>query len=89
MKITDFIGESVFYDDLGGFIFGNQKDGTIQMLLDVRGWGAIQQHFKTKDGGIDEYSAVKFQDEMAGFFVHAINEKLQREKAKLNKESAI
>lgn len=79
MNLLDFIGESVFYDNGSGFIFGKQKDGTNQMLLDIRGWGAIQNLFKSNGGKIDIDSAAKFQDDMAKFFVDAINEKLQKE----------
>ena len=44
------------------------------MILDVRGWGAIQKLFKG-----NSQKAVDFQDELGAWFVDAINEKLERE----------
>lgn len=73
-KLLDFIGTEVSYDDMGTQIWGIQEDGSHQMLLEVRGWGAIQNLFKKKDGGIDFDKAGEFQDEMGQLFVDAINE---------------
>jgi hypothetical protein len=44
------------------------------MLLNVRGWGAIQHLFKTQE------EAMKYQDELGAWFADAINEKLERER---------
>jgi len=73
-KLLDFIGTEVSYDDMGTQIWGIQEDGGHQLLLEVRGWGAIQNLFKKKGGGIDTDKAAEFQDEMAEFFVEGINE---------------
>ena len=72
MKPSDFIGEKVSYDPAGQMIFGHKKD-KLQLLLDVRGWGAIQHLFKT------EKEAAQFQDQFGEWIASAINEKLQRE----------
>ena len=76
--IKDFIGHRVSYDGYGTYIWGERvnKDGEIelQMLADVRGWGAIQNLFKTGE------EACAFQDSIGEFIAEAINEKLEREK---------
>ena len=75
MKPIDFIGEKATCDQHGGqIIWGVNKEGDVQMLLDVRGWGAIQHLFKT------EQEAANFQDELGAWFVEAINEKMKRER---------
>ena len=70
MKPEDFIGIKTIYDDHGQMIFGVNKKGEIQLLLNVRGWGAIQNLFKTQE------EAMKFQDELGEFISDAINKKL-------------
>ena len=70
MTIKEFTGKKVSYDKLGQIIFG--RDGS-QMILDVRGWGFIQNQFKTEE------AAGKFQDNFGQFVVDAINEKLHRQ----------
>jgi hypothetical protein len=80
MKVTDFIGVKATYDEYGQFILGVDKDGGHQKLADLRGWGAIQNLFKTKGGLIDEEKAASFQDEFGRWLVDAINEKLERER---------
>lgn len=80
MKVTDFIGVKATYDEYGQFILGVDKDGGHQKLADLRGWGAIQNLFKTKGGLIDEEKAASFQDELGRWLVDAINEKLERER---------
>jgi hypothetical protein len=79
MKVTDFIGVKATYDEYGQYIWGVDKDGGLQKIADLRGWGAIQNLFKTKGGLIDEEKAVSFQDELGIWLVDAINEKLERE----------
>ena len=74
--IKDFINEAKFDDAGGGYIWGVQKDGTLQMIAEVRGWGAICNLFpKPRD-------AEKFQDSVGQFIVDAINEKLSNDAAK-------
>jgi hypothetical protein len=43
------------------------------LIGEVRGWGALQQEFKT------EAEAEAFQDEVGKFIADAINEKVQRD----------
>lgn len=71
MKPSDFIGDSVNYDSYGQMIFAN-KGNSQQLLLDVRGWGAIQNLFKTED------EAAVFQDQLGEWIADAINEKLKK-----------
>lgn len=85
VKITDFINGKVEYDKFGGQYFWikdkywlKDKDGKIQMLAELRGWGAIQNLFKDKKGYIDIPNAAKFQDELGDFIAEAINEKIER-----------
>lgn len=78
MTIKDFIGSKVWYDDHGQMIFGESKNGD-QLIVDVRGWGAIQNAFKTPSGELDLDKAVKFQDDLGKFVTEAINEKLDRD----------
>jgi hypothetical protein len=79
-KVTDFIGVKAIYDEHGQYILGVDKDGGLQKIADLRGWGAIQNLFKTKNGLIDEGKAASFQDELGWWLVDAINEKLERER---------
>ena len=71
--IEKFVGnpDKIWYCPLSQMIFSkNDKNGD-QMLLDVRGWGAIQHLFD------DMTDAEKFQDELGEFYAQAIREKLQ------------
>lgn len=69
-KLIEFIGKAQ-YDQFGQIIWGNVRGG-LQMLCDVRGWGAIQHLFKSQE------EAGKFQDYMGQFTADAINEKIER-----------
>ena len=60
----------VHYDKWGTCIWSRDKDGGNQMVADIRGWGAIQNLFKTPE------EAEKFQDEVGEFITQAIREKL-------------
>jgi hypothetical protein len=80
MKVTDFIGVKATYDNDGQYIWGVDKEGGHQKLADLRGWGAIQNLFKTDTDLIDIDKASIFQDEVGKWIVDAINEKLAREK---------
>ncbi len=80
MKIIDFLGEKVVYDSMGQKLFAVQKNGHHQMLADMRGWGAIQNLFKNKDGTIREEEAAKYQDDIGQYLADAINEKVERER---------
>ena len=81
VKVSDFIGEKATYDESGQMIFGVDKKGGLQLIADVRGWGAIQNLFKNSDGTI-KAEASKFQDKLGEWLAEAINEKLEREKNK-------
>lgn len=76
ITIEKFINEAK-YDRMGQKIWGVDKKGGHQMIVDVRGWGAIQNLFIDKTGKVDEVSAGKFQDDMGQFIADAINEKIK------------
>jgi len=79
MQINDFIGKKVWYDNHSGFVFGETEEHGSQMLLEVRGWGSIQNLFKDDKGNIDEKKAALFQDKVGEFIAAAIQEKMERE----------
>lgn len=54
-----------------------QTGDDIQMLLDVRAWGAIQNLPEFKNNA---QKAANFQDELGEWIAKAINEKLRRER---------
>ena len=62
----------VYYDDFGTQIWNTHEDGGSQLVAEVRGWGAIQNEFKTKE------EAELFQDEIGKFIVESIREKITR-----------
>ena len=70
-QIIDFIGTAKFDEHGGGYVWGSNNGG-LQMIAEIRGWGAIQNMFKT------EKEAASFQDAMGQFIVDAINEKISR-----------
>ena len=78
MKITDFIEGKVTYDNYGQYFWINDANEGQQMLAELRGWGRIQNMFKSK-GKYDLVAAEKFQDELGEWVASAINEKLERE----------
>ena len=71
MTIKEFIGKAE-YDPSGTMIWAT-RGKEMQLLADIRGWGAIQNLFKTVE------EAAKFQDEIGRFITDAINEKIQKE----------
>lgn len=78
-KIKEFIGIKANYDAMGQMIFGENDKGELQLIADVRGWGAIQNLFKNSDGTIKEDAAMTFQDSVGAFIAEAITEKLVRD----------
>jgi hypothetical protein len=78
-EIKKFIGTAKLDEFKGIYISGVDKDGGNQMIAEVRGWGAIQNMFKNKDGSINFEDAEQFQDELGKFIVDAINEKLNKQ----------
>jgi len=72
MTIEKWLSD-VYYDEYGTRIWNREdKDGGSQLIADIRGWGAIQNEFKTNE------EAEKFQDEVGEFIVQAIREKIAR-----------
>ena len=63
---------NVIYDEHGQQIFNKDANGKIQLVVDIRGWGRLQNEFST----ITE--AVIFQDEVGIFITEAIREKIER-----------
>lgn len=83
MKVTDFITGQVEYDNDGQYFWIKDLNGKIQMLAELRGYGAIQNLKKGK-GAIDKLTvneANDFQDMVGRWVAEAINEKLERESA--------
>ena len=77
-KIKEFIGNKVWYDEvMTGYIFGEDENAKCQMIGEIRGWGAIQNLFKKKDGSIDLKKAEDFQDALGHWIADAINQKLK------------
>jgi hypothetical protein len=79
IKVTDFIGNEVTYDKDGQYLWGTTEKDGMQMVGEIRGWGAIQNLFKTPKGSIDFDAAMKFQDELGEWIADAINQKLKSE----------
>lgn len=77
-QIIEFIGDECRTDE-AGYIWGTSTAGG-QMIAEVRGWGAIQNLFKNKDGSVDFDKAEAFQDKLSQFIADAVTEKIQREK---------
>jgi hypothetical protein len=79
--LAEFVGERVELDTNGaGYLWGVDEVGNIQMIGDVRGWGAVQKLFTGKDGKVDFNKAEEFYEYLGKFIAEAITEKLQREK---------
>lgn len=73
MTIKEWL-KDVYYDQWGQYLWSKQDaDGGSQMIGEIRGWGALQNEFKT------EIEAAVFQDEVGKFIAEAINEKVQRD----------
>ena len=80
-KIRKFIGIKATYDENAPIIWGLNESNGLQHILDVRGWGAIQNMF-IKNGRLSDENhkrAMDFQDELGKWIVEAINEKLEKE----------
>ena len=72
MTIKEWLS-NVQYDKYGTHIWNVEQNNGMQMIAVVRGWGAIQNLFKTEE------EASKFQDEVGEFIAEAINEKVKRD----------
>jgi hypothetical protein len=71
MTIKEWL-KDVYYDQWGQYLWAKHDDGN-QLIGEVRGWGALQNEFKT------EIETAVFQDEVGKFIAEAINEKVQRD----------
>ncbi len=72
MTIEQWLSD-VYQDNyVGNKIWNKEPDGASQLVVELRGWGAIQQVFKTHK------ECVEFQDEVGKFIVEAIREKIER-----------
>lgn len=70
-EIKEFINGTVRYDKEGQYFWVVDKDGGMQMLAELRGWGRIQNMFKSQD------DAATFQDKLGEFIADAINKAMQ------------
>ena len=76
MTIEQWLSD-VYYDAWGQRIWNKEdKDGGSQIVLEVRGWGRLQNEFTSFD------KASEFQDQAGEFIVEAIREKIERLKSK-------
>jgi len=80
-QIRDFIGNYVWYDHER--IWGGTPSDA-RLLADIRGWGAIQNLFKAKDGSVDFDKAIEFQDALGAWMADAIQQKLTTTETKDN-----
>lgn len=70
-NIKDWLS-NVYYDNESATIFNKTDDGKIQQVLDIRGWGRIQNLFAELD------DAANFQDKVGEFVAEAIREKINK-----------
>lgn len=82
MEITDYLQEKIVYDEQGQYLWIVDKKGGHQKLADLRGWGAIQNLFKNKDGTTNFDAAAEFQDKLGKWVAEAINSKIPKKVAK-------
>lgn len=69
IDVKNFL-KKVEYDPNGQQIFAINEKDEMQLILDVRGWGAIQNMFD------DINEAARFQDEIGQYVAEAINKKI-------------
>lgn len=77
MEIKDFI-RLVRFDEFGQFISKVDSNGKESILLDVRGWGDIQNIFKDIND-INNEKAEEFQTSLCKWIAGAINDKIEKE----------
>ncbi len=75
----EFIGTKLMYENTT--IFSIRENGHCQPIVDIRGWGAIQNMFKDKNEAVDNEAACNFQDSVGEHIKAAIEsyERLQAE----------
>lgn len=78
-SIEEFIGIKSELDEFGGtYIYGIHPNNQLQLIAEVRGYGAIQNLFKDRHGKVNFKKADKFQDQLGKWIAEAITEKLER-----------
>jgi hypothetical protein len=77
MTIEKWLSD-VYQDNLvgGNKIWNKESDGENQLVVELRGWGALLKEFKTMT------EAEKFQNEVGEFIVQAIKEKILKDYGK-------
>ena len=82
-SLQDFIGNKFWYEN--ATVFTIRENGHCQPLVDIRGFGAIQNLFKDNKGEVDLIAANNFQDDIGEYIKEAIenHETLKAENAKL------
>lgn len=81
MKLKEWL-KDVYYDEWGTRIWNRgDADSGSQLVAEVRGWGRLQNEFKSPNKTPQESTqeAAKFQDEIGEFIVQAIREKIERD----------
>jgi hypothetical protein len=73
MTIEKWLSNVKYYAEGGTYIWNEDEKGELQMIADIRGWGALQYEFKTEEEAFD------FQDEVGEFIAQAIREKVERD----------
>lgn len=64
--------KDVYYDDYGQYLWSKGDNG-LQMIGEIRSWGALQNEFKTEE------ESAAFQEKVGKFIADAINEKVQKD----------
>ena len=78
--LKDFLNGKVKFDEhKAGYFWVQYEDDTLQMIGEVRGYGAIQNLFIQPNGSVDFNKVDAFQDELGKFIADAINEKIERD----------
>ena len=78
-RVMNFIGKANYTGDLGTYIWGNNIYGKTELIAMIEGYREIQNLCTTVS------EANEFQDEMGRFIAEAINEKIERDFAKVNR----
>lgn len=78
--IKDFLNGKVKFDEhQAGYFWVEYENKELQMIAEIRGYGAIQNLFIQPDKTVDFKKADAFQDELGKFIADAINEKIERD----------
>lgn len=77
IKLKDFINNEFIYDNEGQCIFHLDKKNSLQIIVELRGWGAIQNLFiDSKTGGVNFEKAEVFQDKLGQWIVDSLNKNI-------------